>query len=253
MPDETPARASSKEPTKPLALHARIQRDVENRIVSGEWPPGTRIPFEHELTAEYGCSRMTVNKALSELVKKGLIERRRKSGSYVRQPEVLSAVLEIHQLEREVRALGLAYDFRLIEREERMADEGDRKRLRLARPGRVLSLKGLHTAGRRPFCLEDRLVSLEEVPQARETDFARNPPGTWLLEQVPWSAAEHRIRATGADRDAADILDLAEGAPCLVIERRTWNASGSITQVYLTYPGDMHTLVAQFAPSARPG
>lgn len=242
---------SGKDTAKPLALHARIQRDVEDRIVSGEWPPGTRIPFEHELTAEYGCSRMTVNKALSELVKKGLIERRRKSGSYVRQPEVLSAVLEIHQLEREVRALGLAYDFTLLEREERVADGSDSKRLELERPGAVLSLKGLHTAGRRPFCFEDRLISLNEVPQALSADFSRHPPGTWLLEQVPWSAAEHRIRATGADRTAAEALDLSEGAPCLMIARRTWNATGSITQVSLTYPGDMHTLVAQFAPSAR--
>ncbi|MET3599502.1 histidine utilization repressor [Martelella mangrovi] len=236
---------------RPTALHARIQQDVESRIVSGEWPPGTRIPFEHELTAEYGCSRMTVNKALSELVRKGLIERRRKSGSYVRQPEVLSAVLEIHQLEREVRALGLDYDFRLIERVERTADDQDCRRLVLEQPGNILGLKGLHIAGQRPFCLEDRLISLAEVPLAQDADFSRNPPGSWLLEQVPWSAAEHRINARGADAHAARALDLAEGTPCLVIARRTWNANGSITQVNLTYPGDMHTLVAQFGPSLR--
>tara|TARA_B100000378_G_scaffold35231_1_gene26599 strand:+ start:164 stop:895 length:732 start_codon:yes stop_codon:yes gene_type:complete len=241
------------EESRPLALHARIEREVEDRILSGEWPPGTRIPFEHELTAHYGCSRMTVNKALSQLVKKGLIERRRKSGSYVRQPEVLSAVMEIHQLEREVRALGLAYAFRLIEATERRADEADRKRLLLSAPVAVMHICGIHSAGSRPFCLEDRLISLAEVPQAREADFSKYPPGSWLLEQVPWSAAEHRINAVGAGRAEAELLDLREGAPCLVIARRTWNASGSITQVNLTYPGDMHTLVAEFSPSGRAG
>ncbi|MBB4122852.1 histidine utilization repressor [Martelella radicis] len=236
---------------KPLALHARIQRDVEDRIVSGEWPPGTRIPFEHELTAEYGCSRMTVNKALSELVKKGLIERRRKSGSYVRQPEVLSAVLEIHQLEREVRALGLAYAFRILQSCRRLASDEDRQRLRLDGPAHVRHVKTLHIAGSRPFCLEDRLINLEEVPQAETADFSDAPPGSWLLEQVPWSAAEHRINACAAARAEAELLDLKEGTPCLVIARRTWNAAGSVTHVTLTYPGDMHTLVAQFGPSAR--
>ncbi|AJY44491.1 histidine utilization repressor [Martelella endophytica] len=239
--------------SRPLALHARIEREVEDRILSGEWPPGTRIPFEHELTAHYGCSRMTVNKALSELVRKGLIERRRKSGSYVRQPEVLSAVMEIHQLEREVRALGLAYDFRPIESAIRSADAADRRRLMLERPEELLHLRSLHVAGSRPFCLEDRLINLAEVPQARQTDFSKSPPGTWLLEQVPWSAAEHRINATAAGRAEAELLDLREGTPCLVVARRTWNTTGSITQVNLTYPGDMHTLVAQFAPSGRPG
>lgn len=239
--------------SRPLALHARIEREVEDRILSGEWPPGTRIPFEHELTAQYGCSRMTVNKALSQLVKKGLIERRRKSGSYVRQPEVLSAVMEIQQLEREVRALGLAYAFRLIEAVERSANEADRRRLLLPGPAAVMHVRGIHVAGIRPFCLEDRLISLAEVPQARGTDFSKHPPGSWLLEQVPWSAAEHRINAVAAGRAEAELLDLREGTPCLVIARRTWNASGSITQVNLTYPGDMHTLVAEFAPSGRAG
>lgn len=236
---------------RPMALHARIQHDVESRILSGEWLPGHRIPFEHELTAKYQCSRMTVNKALSELVKKGLIERRRKSGSYVRQPEVLSAVLDIHQLEREVRALGLDYSFRLLRSVERSATEEDRQRLALDHEARVMQIESLHIAGQRPFCLEDRLINVDEVPKAIEANFLVTPPGSWLLEQVPWSAAEHRINATGADRNEASVLDLKEGAPCLVIARRTWNASGSVTQVKLTYPGDMHTLVAQFAPAGR--
>src|SRR5690606_15257372 len=92
-----------------ISLHERILRDVEGKILSGEWPPGFRIPFEHELTTEYACSRMTVNKALSELVKRGLIERRRRSGSFVTRPHAQSAVLEIHDIQREVQELGLAY------------------------------------------------------------------------------------------------------------------------------------------------
>ena len=68
---------------------------------------------------------------------------------------------------------------------------------------------------------------------------------------VPWTAAEHRIRATGAERATAAALDLAEGAPCLVIERRTWRASEPVTYVKLTYPADAHELVARFAPTQR--
>ena len=68
---------------QPASLHQRILADISERIVSGDWPPGHRIPFEHELSAEYQCSRMTVNKALSQLAKSGLIERRRRSGSFV--------------------------------------------------------------------------------------------------------------------------------------------------------------------------
>ena len=49
---------------------------------------------------------MTVNKALSELAKAGLIERRRKAGSFVMRAPSRSAILEIPDIKSEVEALG---------------------------------------------------------------------------------------------------------------------------------------------------
>ena len=76
-------------------LHQRIRDDIEARIMSGEWPPGHRIPFEHELMAEYGCSRMTVNKVLSTPAANVLIARRRRAGTVVAVPRAERAVLDI--------------------------------------------------------------------------------------------------------------------------------------------------------------
>ena len=50
-----------------MALYQRIRSDLEAKIMSGDWPPGHRVPFEHELMESYDCSRMTVNKVLSAL------------------------------------------------------------------------------------------------------------------------------------------------------------------------------------------
>lgn len=237
------------QPAKRKSLHERILGEVEGRILSGEWPPGHRIPFEHELTEHYACSRMTVNKALSELVKKGLIERRRRSGSFVTRPQVQSAVMEIHDLPREVQGLGLNYEYRLVSTQMRPYRKSDQPRLDLNRGDAVLEIVSCHLAGGLPFCFEERLINLAAVPDAASADFSVQPPGSWLLGQVPWSAAEHRIRAVSADRRAADALDLAAGTACLVIERRTWSSEAHITHVRLTYPGERHELVAQFSPS----
>ena len=49
--------------------------------------------------------------------------------------------------------------------------------------------------------------------------------------------------------EIAAALDIADGAPCLVIERRTWSADQPVTHVRLTYAGDSHALVARFTPS----
>ncbi len=88
------------------SLHQKILADIEGKIISGEWSPGHRIPFEVDLARDYGCSRMTVNKVLTQLAARGLIERKRKSGSTVRHPTAQSAVLEIRDIASEVASLG---------------------------------------------------------------------------------------------------------------------------------------------------
>ena len=94
-------------------LYKQIRLDIERRILTGEWPPGHRIPFEHQLMTRYGCSRMTVSKALSELAQADLIERRRRAGTFVRRPKFLSAVLTIPDIRAEISALGRSYGYRV--------------------------------------------------------------------------------------------------------------------------------------------
>ena len=215
-------------------LHSQILADVESRILSGEWPPGHRIPFEHELTAAYGCSRMTVSKALTRLASAGLIERRRKAGSFVTRPRSQSAVLEIRDVGAEIAALGLPYAYAIISRRIRRASRADRKRIAVAPSDNVLALACRHDAAARPFCLEDRLINLSSVPDAAGEAFAVSSPGPWLVARVPWSTAEHRISAAAAEGAVAKTLGLREGAPCLVVERRTWIGDLPVTQVTLT-------------------
>ena len=231
-------------------LHQRILGDIENSIVSGEWPPGHRLPFEVDLAAQYQCSRMTVNKVMTQLAKAGLIERRKKSGSFVTQPQAQSAVLEINDIEAEVHSLGLPYSFLLKRRDMRRANAADRRLLDVDADTDLLDLACIHLGGERQFCIEERLINLANVPEAATADFARTPPGQWLVRQVPWSTAEHRIRAVSASAAMAAMLGIPKGAACLVVERRTWSGLGPITQVRLTYPGDSHELVAHFTPSS---
>jgi GntR family histidine utilization transcriptional repressor len=231
-------------------LHQRIVNDIEGRIDSGEWPPGHRIPFELELTKEYDCSRMTVNKALTQLAKAGLIERRKKSGSFVTQPQAQSAVLEIHDIAAEVKSLNLAYSFSVARRAKRKAGADDNRRLELQPGSSVVEVVCIHLAGGRPFCLEERLISLATVPEAEEADFSTVPPGSWLINQIPWSSAEHRIHAVAAGSEAAVLLNIARNTACLVVERRTWSNVGPVTHVRFTYPGDKHALVARFTPAS---
>lgn len=246
----TPATAGK----APMSLHQRILSDIQNLILAGEWAPGRKIPVERELMKQYKCSRMTVSKVLTQLANARMIERRRKLGSFVSRPHSQSAVLTIPDIKAEVTALGQPYTFQVLRRAKRRSTREDKALLGSEKTLPVLELVCLHLAGTQPFCYEHRLINLEAVPQVAKESFEDMPPGTWLLHSVPWSLAEHRIRAAAANVDTAAALNLRPKSPVLTVERKTRSAeSTAITFVRLEYPGELHELVASFAPPTAAG
>ncbi|MGH7057644.1 MAG: histidine utilization repressor [Acetobacteraceae bacterium] len=231
-------------------MHRRIRADIEAGILSGEWPPGHRIPFEHELMAEYGCARMTVHKALYSLAEAGLIERRRRAGSFVRRPTLQLAVLAIPDIRAEILLRGESYRYELLYARRRRATRADRETLSVAPPAPILFLRCRHFAGRRPFALEERRIAIAEIADIDSADFRTEPPGSWLLQHVPWHAAEHEITAVDADASVARLLQVARGTACLVLDRRTWRVGAPITAVRTWFPGDLQKLVTRFTPSS---
>jgi GntR family histidine utilization transcriptional repressor len=223
-----------------VTVEDRIRQGIESQIHSGEWKPGHRIPFEHELVATYGCSRATVSKALGSLAKTGLITRRRKAGSFVAHPKVHSAVLEVPDLAQMITARGEDYRWSLITR--RLVEAVDDF------PYPTLYIEGLHFGGGEPFALEHRWLSIAAVPGAGQQEFADEAPGTWLLQHIPWTAARHRIRAIEADGGEANALGLRSRAACLELWRTTWQNGEIVTKVRQLFRGDRFDLTAEFKP-----
>ncbi len=231
------------------ALHSRITDDLAGEIRSGAWPPGHRIPYEHELMARYGCARATVSKAVHALAAQGLVQRRRRAGTFVARPHIQSAVLHIPDIAAEVAARGQAYRWvRLGWRISRGSSDPDAARLGGA--GALLAVSGLHLANAKPLGLEHRLINLAVVPDAREEAFIDAAPGHWLLEHVAWTEARHEIAAINPDPDDAEPLGLTSAHACLSVKRWTWRLGAGITFVRQLFPGEAFGLTARFTPGA---
>lgn len=231
-----------------MTIADRIRSDIETRIASGEWPPGHRIPFEHELVSQYGCARATVGKALTALVRTGLLERRRKAGTFVAYPHVQSAVLEIPDIGKAIADRTGSYRFDLLASDIR-TDAG----LSGTFPSgtSLRHITGIHQGQDGPFAFEDRLISLSCVPEAAVADFNTQSPSAWLVRSVPWTQARHRISAVGANTDVSTHLAIPRHTPCLLVERWTWRTGKPVTYVCQTFRGDRFDLVATFTPEGR--
>jgi DNA-binding transcriptional MocR family regulator len=70
-----------------LAGYRTIAGIIRERIASGAYNPGAKIPSIREFAAEFQCNKLTVHRAFELLKQEGLIENRVGSGSYVRFPE----------------------------------------------------------------------------------------------------------------------------------------------------------------------
>ncbi|WP_419914110.1 UTRA domain-containing protein [Hoeflea sp.] len=227
----------------------RSYKDIHNilleRIKGGEWLPGSLVPSEADLAREFGCTRVTVNRAMQQLADSGLIERRRKAGTRVVQRMTRNAVFEIQLVRHEIEQRDGSYKYLLISRVEETPPEKVRAEMGLASTDALLHVLSLHFADGAPYQLEDRWISLETVPQARKEPFDTISPNEWLLREIPYTNAEHVFRAARPEPQETELLALGEGEPVFVIERTTWLAGAAVTHVRLVHPAESYRLVTR--------
>lgn len=88
------------------AQYEEIARDLRERIVSGEYPPGSQLPMMRDIAAARAVSDITVRKAFALLTQEGLIYSRRRAGTFVREhPDRIRLTVRHRQIERD----GLGY------------------------------------------------------------------------------------------------------------------------------------------------
>ena len=75
--------AAKDEFTQPELLYQTVENDILKKIVSGELPGGSQIPTETELCKQYKVSRITVRRAVQNLIDQSLLYRLRGKGTFV--------------------------------------------------------------------------------------------------------------------------------------------------------------------------
>lgn len=226
-------------------LHEAIRARLEADIRAGILKPGQKLPNETELAAEWGCARMTVSRALNALAEAGMVQRRKRAGTFVARRTVQETVLEIRDVAADVRASGREYAFRRLARREAGASAEDAAALGVAEGAPILLVIGLHLADGQPHALEERLINLDAAPAAARERFEDEPPGAWLLAHVAWTEAEHAITALAADSQTAKRIGIPTGSPLLCLERKTWQTGACVTSARFLYPAGAQRFTAR--------
>ena len=241
-----------KAPAMALALYEQVKQHITRKIQNGSWPAGHRLPSEHELVAQFGISRMTVNRALRELVHQGRVKRVAGVGSFVAEDKPQSTLLQIANIASEIHARGHDYGYQLIAAERISAAPDVAVWLDLRAGESVFHSLCLHLEDGVPVQLEDRYVSPRVVPLFLDQDLAATPPSEYLVRHVPFDQIEHLVDAVLPNAEQAVRLAMAITEPCLLLTRRTWVRNAPITLVRCLHPATRYRLGSRFRADGNP-
>lgn len=232
------------------APYLRVKQYLKDELSRARWLPGELMPSEAELVAQFGVSRMTVNRALRELADDGVLLRVSGVGTFVADERVHAHPLEVRNIADEVRDRGHAYSARVVKLTTIRADAALAARLGVAPDSGLQHSSIVHCENGRPLQLEDRYVNPAVVPGYLKNDFTRITPYEFLVRAAPLQQAEHTVQAVMPDARLRRLLKLDADEACLLIHRRTWSDGRVVTAADLWHPGKRYELSGTFQPLA---
>lgn len=203
----------------PLPLYHQLAGVLSEQIRAGAFPEGGRLPSEHALSAQYGLSRPTVRQATDVLLRRGLIERRRGSGTFVKPRPPQVDLFSLAGTLKSFRDSGLAIEVSVLEapKRVRVADDEDhpfagQEALRMQRlsrmSGRPVLLEKLWLDPTLFAALEGRALGDASLSQLVEEELFLRP-----------LRAEQRFRVCEIGGRDGRLLGLRSPGPVLLVER----------------------------------
>ena len=231
----------------PEPIYQQIKRVIQQRIASGEWQPGQKLPSENDLVVALDVSRMTINRALRELTQQGLIKRIHGLGSFVAETPRHASLIELQDIALEIEQNGRRHGSKILQLASVAAPADIAAQMGLPAANQVYLLRAVHYQDELPIQLETRYVNPAAMPDFLQQDFTRMTATAYLLGRFKPDEMEHRVRAVMPDRECRGLLQMSADQPCLQLTRRTWKDNRVVTHVTLTYPGDRYQLGARYA------
>jgi GntR family transcriptional regulator len=202
-------------------LYSQIQEYLAEMITSGEIPPDTRLPSERELSRQLDISRMTVRRAITELVNEGLLHRKHGAGTFVARRKVSYDARDLISYAHAMHAHGLKVSTQLLEFSQVPASRRLAKRLHVSIGDELYLVARLRLANRQPIILERSFFPCDRCPSLEEYDLEKTLVYDLLTGR--YGVRVRRVAQTIEAIEAADTtakqLRVEEGDPLLMVTR----------------------------------
>lgn len=230
-----------------IPLYHQVANNLRERILSGAWPAGRRIPAEQELTRLYGASRITIRQALANLQQEGLISREPGRGSFVRDPTITAGPRRLTSFTEEMRAHGQVPSSRVLSLGEVPADEAVAEKLGIKSGDPVIRLERLRFGAGEPVGIQTAHLPSARFPALADVDFSQASLYEELQRRYGTviEEAEETYIVSRIEGEAAERLDVPAGTPGLVVERVSWSGRRAVEFTRSLMRGDRYRIVVR--------
>lgn len=200
-------------------LHLTISERLRQQITSGEYPPGTKLPSESRLIEEFQASRITIRRAIANLVRQGLVYTHQGKGVFVTDKRKVTYALSdaLTFLEEDLARQGIELSLQNIIFEAVTTSGEIQKILQLSsdRPIAYLQKKIL-LIDRMPGCVDITYI-VPEIGEKLSAELKQNMTFP-VLERNNYQIGrvEAIIECTNANLELSEYLDVPLGHPLLV-------------------------------------
>jgi GntR family transcriptional regulator len=235
-------------------LYATIEETIAAEIAQGAYRPGDQLPTEDALLERFQVSRITVRRAIQNLVNRGLLEIRRGLGTFVLSPRIEAELTKLTGFVEDMHAAGRKATARVVSQGVVAASARVAERLQLAKGTKVMHIKRVRLADGTPISFDETYLPLPLGKQIVLKDLRRHPIFTLLEEEygVPLVEADYELEAVIATKAVADALQVRVGSPIFQIERTSMTTGNQpVDYEVLSFRGDLVRFVTKLL--RRPG
>lgn len=229
-------------------LYIQLANNLRHLIETGELERGGALPSERTLCAMTGASRVTIRKAIEQLVDEGLLQRRHGSGTYL-APRIEQPGSNLTGFTADAANRGVAAGSIWLVKSLSLPTEEEATILQISTTTEVARLGRVRLANREPLAIEHAVLPAQLLPPLDQI-------GQSLYAALDVKGhrpvrGQQRLRASLATSVEAGLLSIKEGSEILRIERRTYLADGTAVELTRSaYRGDRYDFVSRLTDVA---
>lgn len=228
-----------------IPLHVQLTNALGEQIATGTLPPHTKLPSERELCEEYGVSRTTVRKALSEMAHNGMVYTSMGKGTYVAESGLHEELRPLVSFTEDTRRRGLVASSKILDACIIPADDQLAVQLQLPRGAEVVRLHRLRLADDVPIAIQYTCVSHHLCPNILDFDLSQHSLYQIMRTYygLDLAIAETKISAALATPQEAELLGMTLPAAVLISQQTTQLADETVIEFTRSvFRGDRYTL-----------